>query len=154
MVSAILALYWLGIRQVSVCLSVCLRITDLWTFSPHWKALNFSLPFSPCLSLRLQRRGDGGRPRQAAGVPWDLVRVIPHSALAGQGEGWCLQQHHSWVGPSGSNAAHWRAGSGPAVCPSGDHAAGHPQHRVREVRKNTAMYWTKIYRMWKIKANK
>lgn len=91
--------------------------------------------------LRLQRRSDGGWPRQAAGVLRDPLRLISHSAFAWPGEReWeqrRLQQQRRQFGSPGGDAAQRRAGSGQAVCPCGHHSAGHPQHRLREVRHNS-----------------
>lgn len=130
------------------CLFVFCSLTGTLV-SWHFPTLSFwsaslaftviGLVFLSLLPLRLQRRGDGGRPWQAAGVLRDLVRLISHSALPWPGERRRLQQHRCRFGPSGRGAAQRRAGSSQAVGPRSYHSAGHPQHRLREVRHNTDM---------------
>lgn len=83
---------------------------------------------------RLSCRGDGGRPRQAAGVLRDSARVVSHCPLTRPGESLRLQQHRHKSGCSGRDAAQWRAGSSQTDRTCGHHAAGHTQHRLWEVR--------------------
>lgn len=107
-----------------ICLLCSLTSSLLFLF--------LSVPRSP---LRLQRRGDGGRPWQAACLLRDLVRLVSGGAPTRPGERRRLQQQRRRFGPSGGDAAQRRAGRSQAVGPRGHHPAGHPQHRLREVRR-------------------
>lgn len=90
-------------------------------------------------SFRFQCRGDGGWPRQAAGVLRDLVCLVSCGTLTWKGERRRLLRHCCWVGSSGGDKAQRWAGSSQAVCPSSDHSAGHSQHHLWEVRYIHAM---------------
>lgn len=86
------------------------------------------------LPLRLRCGGDGGGPRQAAGVLRDLVHLVSHGSLARLCASRRQQRCCRQSGPSGDDAPERWAGSGTAGRARGDHSAGYPKHRLREVR--------------------
>lgn len=91
------------------------------------------------LLLRLRCGGDGGGPRQAAGVLRDPVPLVSHGSLARLCASRRQQRGCRQSGPSGDDAPQRRAGSGTAGRACGDHSAGYPKHRLREVRSVTIM---------------
>lgn len=103
----------------------------------YFCTLNLSLVSLTFFLRRLQCRSHGGRPWQAAGVLRDPLRLFTHGALSWSGKWWRLQQQCCQFGSFRGHAAQRWAGSSQAVCPSGDHSAGHSQHRLWEVRPNT-----------------
>lgn len=123
-------LFWFFLTSVFFYICVLQSFSCSMTLTSYFSSRLFHIP------LRLQRRSDGGRPWQAAGVLWDPLRLISHSTFTWPGERGRLQQQRRQFGSSGGDAAQWRAGSGQAVCPRGDHSAGHPQHCLWEVRHN------------------
>lgn len=124
-------------------LTLILKLTELSSdvksqFLLHLSAtLRMLLVSSGSPPSRLQCRGDGGWPWQAAGVLRDLVRLFARSALTWPGKRRGQLQHRGRVGSSGSDEAQQRAGCSPAVCPGGDHSAGHTQHHFWEVLMHT-----------------
>lgn len=135
-------------------LSVCIVVIPHSQFliclpRAYLPCTHFSLlPSVTLLPPRLQRRGDGGRPWQAAGVLRDLVRLVSHNALTWPGEWRRHQQQCRRFGPSGGGAAQRRAGRSQAVGPCRDHSAGHPQHSLWEVRPNSDIHRIWIDRIW------
>lgn len=102
-----------------------------------------SFPLTPSFwFLRLHRGGDGGGPRQAAGVLRDPVHPVSHGPLSRLPE-----PRGRRFGPSGDDATQRRAGGSKAVGARGDHSAGHPKHRLREVRIATITHETPAFEL-------
>lgn len=102
---------------------------------------------SPC--PRLQRWGDGGGPRPAAGFPWDSVRVVSHVSPGRTGQQRGVLRHWGRSGAPWGHTAQWRAGGSQTVGTCGHHSTGYPQHRLWEVRHYSVWLWV-IITHWEV----